>query len=338
MINGINDSVQYILFIDEKSIFKKPLSLMRDNATDASMKYSRVLLVLSILSTVPLMAQSNSPVMVTTTPVAGVPTTAPATPGADTVSVTLTPVGAPSPETPVPAPVASATPATPAVTVLLSGWGVFNDKTKAFGPKEEGGKILFSGEGFGTKGKNFAAYFNKVTLVEGQTLRFSADVQFTGISGTGQFRYGIFKKRSADHVRGWMGYCAYAGLEPSFPKGALLAHNDSTDVSFDSIKDKAKDGTEAIGATVIGESLSGVGTFKEGIVYNLVMDLKHVGSTIECKTSVTPKGDPAAKPIVSYAAVDATPKTTTFDAIGFTSREVLSADTVEFSNVTLQLF
>jgi len=314
------------------------LRLIRATATDAEMKNPYALVVLSVLSTMPIMAQSNPPAMITTNPVAGVPTTTPATPGAGTVSVTLTPVGAPSPETTVPAPVASATSATPAVTTLLSGWGVFNDKTKAFGPKEEGGKILFSGEGFGTKGKNFAAYFDKVTLAEGQTLRFSADVQFTGISGTGQFRYGIFKKNSVDHPRGWMGYCAYSGYEKLFPKGALLARNDSNDVTFDSIKDKAKDGTEAIGATVIGESLCGVSSFKEGIVYNIEMVLKHVGSTIECKTSVTPKGDPAAKPIVSYAAVDATPKTTTFDAIGFTSREVLSADTVEFSNVTLQLF
>jgi len=319
------------------------LRLILANATDAEMKIPRSLLVLSILSTVPLMAQSNPPVTITTSPVAGVPTP---TPGTDTVSVTLTPVGAPSPSVPAPVssnqaptvPVVSSPSMPPAVTILASGWGVFNDKTKAFGPKEEGGKILFSGEGFGTKGKNFAAYFNKVTLSEGQTLRFSADVQFTGISGTGHFRYGIFKKRSADHVRGWMGYCAFSGLDKSYPNGALLARNDSNDVGYDSIKGKTKEGAEAIGATVIGESLCGVGTFKEGIVYNIVMDLKHVGSTIECKTSVTPKGDPTAKPIVSYAAVDATPMTTTFDAIGFTTHEVLSADTVEFSNVTLQVF
>jgi len=319
------------------------LRLILANATDAEMKIPRSLLVLCILSTVPLMAQSNPPVTITTSPVAGVPTP---TPGTDTVSVTLTPVGAPSPSVPAPVssnqaptvPVVSSPSMPPAVTILASGWGVFNDKTKAFGPKEEGGKILFSGEGFGTKGKNFAAYFNKVTLSEGQTLRFSADVQFTGISGTGHFRYGIFKKRSADHVRGWMGYCAFSGLDKSYPNGALLARNDSNDVGYDSIKGKTKEGAEAIGATVIDKSLCGVGTFKEGIVYNIVMDLKHVGSTIECKTSVTPKGDPAAKPIVSYAAVDATPMTTTFDAIGFTTHEVLSADTVEFSNVTLQVF
>ena len=323
-------------------VIKKPLRLILANATDAEMKNPCSLLVLSILSTVPLMAQSNPPAMVTTTPVTGVSTPSP---GADTVSVTLAPVGAPSPavtaplsSNQVPTPVASATPATPVVNLILSGWGVFNDKTRTFGPKEEGGKVLFSGEGFGTKGKNFAAYFNKVTLAEGQTLRFSADVQFSGISTTGHFRYGIFKKRSADHVRGWMGYCAFSGLDKSYPNGALLSRNDNNDVGYDSIKGKTKEGSEAIGATVIGESLCGVGTFKEGIVYNIVMDLKHFGSTIECKTSVTPKGDPAAKPIVSYAAVDATPMTTTFDAIGFTTHEVLSADTVEFSNVTLQVF
>lgn len=68
-----------------------------------------------------------------------------------------------SAQTNEPAPASlSSTPApvlAPAVTskpLAISGWAVIGDKTKAFGPKEEGGKILFTGADFGKKGKSFA--------------------------------------------------------------------------------------------------------------------------------------------------------------------------------------
>ena len=63
------------------------------------------------------------------------------------------PVSVPS----TPAPVAA--PAVVSKPLAISGWAVFGDKTKAFGPKEEGGKILFTGADFGKKGKSIAGYF-----------------------------------------------------------------------------------------------------------------------------------------------------------------------------------
>jgi hypothetical protein len=42
-------------------------------------------------------------------------------------------------------------------------------------------------------------------------------------------------------------------------------------------------------------------------------------------------------PMVNYSAKDDQPATTTFDAIGFVTHEVLSSDSVEFSEVTVKL-
>ena len=109
----------------------------------------------------------------------------------------------------------AASPATDGVSLPLSGWALIGAKDQTLGPKEEGGKVSFGGEGFGAKGKSMAAFFPKTELGVGQTLRFKAAVRFTGVAGTGHFRYGIFQKRSKDHSRKWLGYCAYAGLDLS---------------------------------------------------------------------------------------------------------------------------
>jgi len=42
-------------------------------------------------------------------------------------------------------------------------------------------------------------------------------------------------------------------------------------------------------------------------------------------------------PVVSYVATDTQPATPSFDAVGFVTHEVLSADSVEFSDVSLNL-
>jgi hypothetical protein len=70
---------------------------------------------------------------------------------------------------PVSVPSTPASVAAPAVNskpLAISGWAVIGDKTKAFGPKEEGGKIIFSGADFGKKGKSFAGYFEKTILLK----------------------------------------------------------------------------------------------------------------------------------------------------------------------------
>ena len=109
------------------------------------------------------------------------------------------PASVPSTPAPVTAPAATSKP------LAISGWAVIGDKAKAFGPKEEGGKIIFSGADFGKKGRSFAGYFMKTILADGQTLSFKSDIQFSGVSTVGAFRYGIFQKRSPDHTRGWLG-------------------------------------------------------------------------------------------------------------------------------------
>ena len=291
------------------------------------------LLLASALSVAVMHAQTPPSVSVTVTPV-GATTPVPVAPPVLTSSVAPAASSAPAaPVTtaaPVPA-VAGAPAAVSAGTDLqISDWGVIGDKAKAFGPKLDGGKVLFSGEGFGIKGKALAGYFPKTELKDGQTLRFSSDVQFSGVAGTGAFRFGIFQKRSRDHARGWLGYSAYSGYDKAFPKGSLLARLAGNDGNFDGLKDLK--GVDA--ARVLGESPV-LKNIKDGI-YSVTIEVKKVGATMECKASMAPKDDPA-NPIATYAAVDASPATPTFDAIGIVTHEVLSTDQLELSNVTLKL-
>ena len=235
------------------------------------------------------------------------------------------PVSAPS----TPAPVAAS--AVTSKPLAISGWAVIGDKTKAFGPKEEGGKILFTGADFGKKGKSFAGYFEKTILGEGQTLSFKSNVQFAGVNTVGAFRYGIFQKRSKDHPRGWLGYCFYAGFRPDMPKGMLLARLPENNGSFDGLKDdKGADTTRSL-----GEAISGPKSIKDGL-YTLTIDVKKSGANMEVKSMLVSELDPTV-PAVSYSGIDNQPATPCFDALGFVTHEVLSADSIEFSNVSLNL-
>ena len=227
-----------------------------------------------------------------------------------------------------PAPVAA--PAVTSKPLAVSGWAVIGDKTKAFGPKEEGGKILFTGADFGKKGKSFAGYFEKTILGEGQTLSFKSNVQFAGVNTVGAFRYGIFQKRSKDHNRGWLGYCFYAGFRPDMPKGMLLARLPENNGSFDGLKDDKGADT----ARSLGEAISGPKTIKDGL-YILTIDVKKVGVNMEVKSMLVSELDPT--PAVSYSGIDNQPATPSFDALGFVTHEVLSVDSIEFSNVSLNL-
>jgi len=162
-------------------------------------------------------------------------------------------------------------------------------------------------------------------------LRFKAAVRFTGVAGTGHFRYGIFQKRSKDHSRKWLGYCAYAGLDKAFPKGNLLARLPDNDGDFSGMK--GSKGEEA--ARSLGESGIGIKTIKDG-GYLILMELKRDATGIEVKATMDGSAD-LPVPMVNYSAKDDQPATTTFDAIGFVTHEVLSADSVEFSDVSLNL-
>ncbi len=215
-------------------------------------------------------------------------------------------------------------------SIVISGWSVFGDKTKTFGPKEEGGKILFSGTDFGKKGKSFAGYFEKTILGEGQTLSFKSNVQFTGVNTVGAFRYGIFQKRSRDHTRGWLGYCFYAGFRPDMPKGMLLARLPENNGSFDGVKDDQGADTTRL----LGEAISGPRSIKDGL-YTLTIDVKKSGLEMEVKSMLVSELDPT--PAVSYSGIDKQPATPSFDALGFVTHEVLSTDSIEFSDVSLNL-
>jgi hypothetical protein len=238
---------------------------------------------------------------------------------------TPAPVSVPSTAAPVAAPAVTSKP------LAVSGWAVIGDKTKAFGPKEEGGKILFTGADFGKKGKSFAGYFEKTILGEGQTLSFKSNIQFAGVSTVGAFRYGVFQKRSPDHTRGWLGYCFYAGFRPDMPKGMLLARLSDNNGSFDGLKDDKGADT----ARSLGQAISGPKSIKDGL-YTLTIDLKKSGANMEVKSMLVSELDPTI-PAVSYSGIDNQPATPCFDALGFVTHEVLSADSIEFSNVSLNL-
>lgn len=253
-------------------------------------------------------------------------------------NVLLSQTNEPAPQANEPAP--ASVPSTPAPVVApavvskplaISGWSAIGDKVKAFGPKEEGGKILFSGADFGKKGRNFAGYFEKTILGDGQALSFKCNVQFTGVSTVGAFRYGIFQKRSRDHSRGWLGYCFYAGFRPDMPKGNVLARLPENMGTFDGLKDDK--GVET--ARSLGEAVSGPKSIKDG-VYTLTIDVKKVGANMEVKSSMISQIDPSVQ-AVSYSATDTEPATPSFDAVGFATHEVLSADSVELSDVSLNL-
>ena len=235
-------------------------------------------------------------------------------------------------------PVASATPAPAVATAMsegvslpLSGWALIGAKDQTLGPKEESGKVSFGGEGFGTKGKSMAAFFPKTELGVGQTLRFKAVVRFTGVAGTGHFRYGIFQKHSKDHSRKWLGYCAYVGLDKAFPKGNLLARLPGNDGDFSGMK--GSKGEEV--ARSLGESSIGIQSIKDG-GYLILMELKRDATGIEVKATMDGSAD-LPVPMVNYSAKDDQPATTTFDAIGFVTHEALSTDSIEFSDISLQL-
>jgi hypothetical protein len=246
-------------------------------------------------------------------------------------NVVLAQTSAPAPASSAPStPVPAATPAAVSRPLAISGWAVIGAKAKAFGPKEEGGKILFSGVDFGKKGKSFAGYFEKTILGQGQTLSFKSNIQFTGVSTVGAFRYGIFQKRSPDHTRGWLGYCFYAGFRPDMPKGNLLARLPDNNGSFDGMKDDKGADT----ARSLGEAISGPKSIKDGI-YTLTIDVKKSGANMEVKSMLVSELDPT--PAVSYSGIDNQPATPCFDALGFVTHEVLSVDSVEFSNVSLNL-
>jgi hypothetical protein len=209
-------------------------------------------------------------------------------------------------------------------SIAVSGWTVIGDKTQAFGPKEEGEKITFSGTGFGNKGKNEAAFFPKTELAIGDSLELSAKVTFSGVSGMGNFRFGIYQKRSKDHPRGWMGYTAYAGIDKKFPKGGLFANEAGNDINFDTASNR-----------VLSESQVPFKNVKDG-TYLLTMKLTRSDAGIECEAGMAGGGDSSIV-LLKYTGIDASPTTTSFDALGFSTHELLSADSISFEEVSVKL-
>jgi hypothetical protein len=225
----------------------------------------------------------------------------------------------------------SRTPVVSAGTDLpVSGWCVMGAKDMKFGPKEEGGKIIFTGEGFGAKGHHLAAFFPLTEIGEGQTLKMRANVRFVGVATVGSFRYGLFRKLSRDHSLGWLGYCAYAGFNQFWPKGALLARFPGNNGYWDVGKDLK--GQEA--ARILGDSLTGINAVRDG-AYVVVWSLKKSGGAIEIESSMD--GADVPTPMVRYSAKDSTPATSSFDALGFMIHKVLSTDSIEFSDISLKL-
>lgn len=209
-------------------------------------------------------------------------------------------------------------------SISITDWAVIGDKDKAFGPTQDGGRITFTGPAFGDKGRSEAAFFPKTDLAEGETLELNAKVSFTGVSGMGNFRFGIYQMRSRDHSRGWLGYTAYAGIDKKFPKGGLFASEPGNDESYDKATSR-----------VLGESTVPFRNIKDD-VYFLNMTLQRSNGQIEVSASLSPEATPGV-PIAQYSGVDSQPATSTFDALGFNTHELLSSDTFELSDISLKL-
>jgi hypothetical protein len=95
-----------------------------------------------------------------------------------------------------------------------------------------------------------------------------------------------------------------------------------------------KDAKGQEAARNIGDSLTGIRTVKDG-AYVVELSLKKSGGAIEIESSMDGVGD-VPTPMVRYSAKDSTPATSSFDALGFMTHEVLSTDSIEFSDVTVK--
>jgi len=225
---------------------------------------------------------------------------------------------------------ASATP----TRLPVSDWMCMGDNNKKFGPTVSGDAISFSGEGFQDKGRGIAAFFPETTLTEGQSLTVTARVTFSGVHSFGLFKFGIFQSTSRTKVAGWVGYCAFAGSEKAFPKGGLFASEAGNKNYFSSPTEN-----------IIAESTTPQRTSKdERFLFNvkdeeyfIQMSLTQLsGNKIACKFKMAPEKSPD-EPLASYEGVDERPSATCFDALGFPLHQALSADSVEFRDVVVEV-
>jgi len=216
----------------------------------------------------------------------------------------------------------------------VSDWMCMGDNGKKFGPTDSGGGIVFSGEGFGDKGRSVAAFFPETTLSEGQSLTVSARITFTGVHYFGTFKFGLFQSASRTKDAGWVGYCAFAGSDKFFPKGGLFASEPGNKNYFGAATEH-----------IIAESTTPQRSSKdERFLFNIKdgdycvqMSLTLLsGNKIACKFEISPDNNPG-NPIASYEGMDHSPSTTTFDALGFAFHQVLSPDSVEFRDVLVEV-
>jgi hypothetical protein len=216
----------------------------------------------------------------------------------------------------------------------VSDWMCMGDNDKKFGPTDSGDAIVFSGEGFGDKGRSVAAFFPETTLSEGQSLTVSARITFTGVHYFGTFKFGLFQSASRTKDAGWVGYCAFAGSDKFFPKGGLFASEPGNKNYFGAATEH-----------IIAESTTPQRSSKdERFLFNIKdgdycvqMSLTLLsGNKIACKFEISPDNNPR-NPTASYEAMDDFPSTMTFDALGFAFHQVLSPDSVEFRDVVVEV-
>jgi hypothetical protein len=216
----------------------------------------------------------------------------------------------------------------------VSDWMCMGDNDKKFGPTDSGDAIVFSGEGFQDKGRGIAAFFPETTLTEGQSLTVTARVTFSGVHSFGLFKFGLFQSASRTKDAGWVGYCAFAGSEKSFPKGGLFASEAGNKKYLGSQTEN-----------IIAESTTPQRASKdERFLFNVKdeeylvqMSLTQLsGNKIACKFDMAPESNPN-KPLASYEGVDEAPSSTSFDALGFAFHQGLSTDSVEFRDVAVEV-
>jgi hypothetical protein len=66
------------------------------------------------------------------------------------------------------------------------------------------------------------------------------------------------------------------------------------------------------------------------------MAIHRAEANLECTASMAPQGE-MGNPAVKYSGKDEKPATMSFDALGFVTHQVLSADSLEFSEVSVTL-
>ena len=154
---------------------------------------------------------------------------------------------------------------------------------------------------------------DKITLTGSATL--------TGIlsGGVRQFRWGLYDVNGSEDTNGWLGYLATQGSGTT--PGELYERNSGNTSAFFS-----STGVSTTGGTAPGSGVS----FTDGN-YAFTLVIEKVASGLQINSAITRTSD--SQDFGSVSLLDTSPRTSTFNRVGFLIGGTLDADQVQFANI-----